>query len=138
MLKRALAAVQAEEQTRKIAEQVEAQRLKAERVAQASAAKAAKAAEKVRKTYERHEAQRMRIMRIAESAHGRQGHKGSVDIEACEEQGPRLDFSSLVQQQVPQYFFGSHFPFTPVVSNNQVPVHHFGTHLQSTLPSHPL
>lgn len=80
----------------------------------------------------------MRMMGIAESAHGCQCHRGSVDILGREVHGRRPDISPPGQQRLPPFVLGSPSPFTTIVSNTEVPIHHTGTHLQSTLSSDPL
>lgn len=132
------AAMRAEEQARKRHERQEAQSLKVQRAAQAAAAKAAEAAEKARRTQELQEAQRMRMMGIAENAHGCQCVRGSADIQSCELHCGTPDPSSPAHQRLPQYFMGSPSHFNTMNSNNEVPVHHFGTHLQSTSSTDPL
>ena len=137
-LKELRAAMRAEEQARKKLERKEAHSLKVQRAAEAAATKAAEAAEKARKANERQEAQRMRMMGIVESAHGCQCHRGSVDILGCEVHGRRPDISPPGQQQLPPFVLGSPSPFTTIVSNTEVPIHHTGTHLQSTLALDPM
>lgn len=149
------AASQAEAQARRQAEREEAARLKAARAAEAAAAKAPKAAERTRKCAERQEHQRMRAARAAGSAHWRQDRGGSVYID-CSAANFQFDLgaedlcpssSSPIPQLLSQYstlpnpnlqyFFTRGSPFTPMPSNAQFLLHLFGTHVQSTLPSHP-
>jgi hypothetical protein len=126
------AATRAEEQARKRAERQEAQSLKVQRAAQAAAAKAAEAAEKARRAQEAQEAQRLRMHGIAENAGGCQCHRGGVDIHSCEVHGLRPDLSTPGHTRLHQNFTGSPSHFNRMVSNNEIPTHTTGTHLQST------
>ena len=132
------AAMRAEEQARKRLERQEAQNLKVQRAVEAAASKAAKAAEMTRRAHELQEAQRLRMMGIAQTTNGCQPHRMSVEMPGRELHGLRLDLSPLPQDRLPQFFMGSPSPFNAMVSNHEVPVHHFGTQMQSTTSPDPL
>ena len=129
------AAMRAEEQARKHLERPEATNLKVHR---AAASKAAEAAEMTQRAHELQEAQRLRMMGIAQTTNGCQPHRLSVEMPGRELHGLRLDLSPLPQDRLPQFFMGSPSPFNAMVSNHEVPVHHFGTHMQSTTSPDPL
>jgi hypothetical protein len=130
-------------QARKHALRVEAQHVRAQRIADAAIAKVA---EKARKAAELQEQQHLWIARVAEMAQGSQGGRTRVDTIATEPQVLPTQIPSSIPEHAPQfppsqnhsYFFSPPTGFLPMSSSAHLFFPHLNTPMLSTQPLHPM
>ena len=89
----------------------EAQRTRAQQLANAAIAKAAKATKRARKALEHQEHQRLQAARAAEITQRRQDNKRSEDTIAREPEVPRAHISSSIPKQFPHFPASQNIPY---------------------------